>query len=175
MSDTIKVIPAPKHKGTYSVECKRYFIESLDKATKKTVSIPVTIRKMYVVDPCPITTSGCYRIVQRKVNQYSETVTVGPRGGRKTKREVISSEITYSLSALPRIPQSIWENPSGRAESWYKVGEEYSRKGMGPAMTEAEFLRWLSCLLGTVEATKALNALLTAEPVEGDEDMTEAA
>jgi hypothetical protein len=167
-----------KHPATYTVDVKRYFIETKETNTKgNPVSVPITIRKMFVVDPKPITDSGFYRIVYRARNQYHTTTIVGPRGGKKKVRTVIGREVTYSLSALPRIPQSIWTNPSGRCESWYTVGKEYSRKDMGPAMTEAEFLRWLTHRMGEAQAKIALHTLLTAEPDngEGEFDMDEAA
>ena len=167
--------------GTWTVDVKRFFIETKETNSKgNAVSVPVTIRKMFVVDPRPITDSGHYRIVLRNRNTYDTKVIVGPRGGRKTVRTVIGRETTYSLSALPRIPQSIWTNPSGRCESWYKVGTEYSRKDCGPAMTEAEFLRWLTFILGEQQAKLALLTLQTQEPTPGEgeydtEEVSEAA
>jgi hypothetical protein len=162
------MVATPKFPCTWTVDVKRFFIETAEKNGKgNAVSVPVTIRKMFVTDPRPITDSGHYRIVLRNRNTYDTRVVVGPRGGRKTVRTVIGRETTYSLSALPRIPQSIWTNPSGRAESWYKVGTEYKRTDDKP-FTEAEFLRWLTVRMGEAQAKLALLTLQTQEPTPAD-------
>jgi hypothetical protein len=128
---------------TWNVEVKRFYIPSKTKRTKKgkPVLVPVTIRKMFVVDKNPITDSGFYRIVR-----------LDRRG-----------EVTFSLSALPRIPQLIWANPSGKCEEWFKVGADYKRTDDKP-MNRVQVLRWLAVRMGLEQATMAVQALETQEP-----------
>ena len=127
---------------SYKVEVKRFYIESKTQFTKKgnPVVIPVTIRKMFVTETNPILGSGLSRIVQLTRN----------------------GETTYSLSVIPAIPQSIWANPSGKTEPWFKLGKDYKRDGK--PMNKVEFLHWLKVRFGLETAQKAFDALETAQP-----------
>lgn len=128
--------------ASYTIDVRRYFIDT-DEVTKsgKTKKRPVTIRIMYLVDPSPITDSGHYKVC-----------IVKRRGAT-----------TYSISVLPVQHMPYWDNPSGRPESWSKLGDEYVRQGK--AMTEPEFLQWLRVRLGGMpDAQAALEEFLTAQP-----------
>lgn len=140
-----------KNPCSWNVEVKRYFVETKEVNKKgNPIMRPITHRKMFVIDPCPITDSGLYRVVV--VRRHGET--------------------TYSISALPRIAQPWWTHPQGLNKTWYKIGEEYKRI---ERLDETQFLHWLKVRMGEGMAKIALETLMTAEPTDTDEALSEAA
>jgi hypothetical protein len=135
----------------WNVEVKRFYLET-NKVNKKgkPVIIPITHRKLYVkIDS--VVDSGDYRICLKKEK--------------------------YTISIIPRIPQSCWTNPNGKIEIWYKIPSDkvwvyddgtttierpYKRTNDKP-MTEKEILFWLKSKIGN-EAIIALQTLQTQEP-----------
>jgi len=135
----------------YRVECKQFFVESKTKVTKKGKPLVQRVeqRKMFIVDHNAVgADSGQYRIFVKN--------------GR------------FTIAVIPTIPQSIWNNPSGRCEMWYKIPAdvEYDdgtverpyKRTNDPAMDEAGILRWLTFRMGANLARFALAELQEAEP-----------
>lgn len=140
---------------TWEVEVKRFFVETKERNKKgNAISVPITHRKMFVHDSGTFMDSGEYRIVQKGSGKY------------KTP--------TYTIAVIPRIPQSIWTNPSGKCETWYKLAPDvhyddgsverpYKRTDDKP-MDEAGILAWLTARMGPEMAKVALFILQTQEP-----------
>jgi hypothetical protein len=131
--------------ATWNVVVNRFFVETAEVNKKGNhVSVPVTHRKLFVLDPKSLFDSGDYRIVVKK--------------GK------------YTISVIPRHIQPYIDNPSGKMETWYKLepnkpnGERPYKRTDDPAMNQAEITRWLSFRLGKEEAERAIHELLTAEP-----------
>lgn len=130
-------------KWTYKVKAIRFFVDAKpkpgDKPGKKKRNMVVQ-RMLYltVTDQKPDFLPDKYRVfVMRR-----------------------SGVPLYSLSSVPKIPQSIWENPSGKPEAWYAEPkghwEEQEQEGGGSkqvyvfpwkkdgkTLTEEEFMTWL--------------------------------
>lgn len=85
-------------------ECKVFFVESKTRFTKggKPVTMRIEQRKLFLIDPNATgNDSGDYRIVVKN--------------GK------------YTISRIPLIPQTIWNNPSGKVEMWYKARQHRIR------------------------------------------------
>ena len=135
--------------ATWNVQVKKIYVAS-GKVNKKgnDVLIPVIHRKLYLKDAKAFMDSGEYRVVAKK--------------GK------------FTISVIPRIPQSCWTNPTGQIAIWYtlapnELDDEGNiirpyRRTDDKAMDETQILRWLTFRMGESEAKRALNELLTAMP-----------
>ncbi len=141
--------------ATYECHVKVIYVETKEVNKKgNPITRRVEHRKMYLHDAGTFLDSGEYRIVQK--------------GSGKVK------PATYTISVIPRIPQSIWTNPSGKCEVWYKLApdiyyddgsvERPYKRTDDPPMNEAAILGWLTSRLGAERAKIALYELQTCEP-----------
>lgn len=136
----------------FHVEVKVFFVESKTRFAKKGKPVVMRIeqRKLFLIDPNATgSDSGDYRIVVKK--------------GK------------YTISRIPLIPQTIWNNPSGKVEMWYKkpANIEYDdgtierpfKRTDDPATDEDGILRWLTFKMGSLQHARiALETLLTQKP-----------
>ncbi len=150
--------------NTFHVVNTKSIIDGTDEKGKP-AKVMVFHYRLFVTDHKPSFDSGDYRIVMQR---------------RKLKGWTKQNPIYYfqfTLSVIPRVPQSPWTNPSGKAEVWYKIapdrqevdseGQEitvrpYKRTDDKP-WTREECLRWLKFKLGD-RAAEALYALENTPP-----------
>ena len=128
---------------TWKVEVKRFYIQNTKAKRNKNVElpmIPVTVRKILLNEDRPCVNSGQMRIVRTQRN----------------------GDVSFTVSELPRIAQSIWNNPSGKCETWYIIGEKWVRTD-DKSMNRDQIIAWLRKRIGN-QAEQAIAEMETAEP-----------
>lgn len=120
----------------WRVDVKRTYVKVLNKASGKRETRPVNLVTLYLSDPKAVTDSGHYRIslVRRRAGDL------------------------YCVSALPKIEQSIWTNPSGAVAHWHTLGEEYRKLETLPNLPALK--RWLAVRVGRLRAYLILRDFL---------------
>lgn len=139
--------------GTWRAKVVRIYIDT-KKVSKngKPIRKPVTQRTLYI-DTAAVVDSGKYRIFACN------------RGGHTS----------YTLAIVPRLPQNIYHNPSGRPGVWYKLPDRlengeypYERddetRRRHPGKNEQELREWLAKYLGEQQARIACEAFLNGQP-----------
>lgn len=114
----------------YSVEEYRVYVPGRDRDTGEERTYPVLVRQLRILAPSGLAPERDPFPARYRVHETR-------RRGQAAR---------YTLSALPKVPQSIWDNPSGRPEAWYREGTEWVPQGR--AVSAEELPALLRPLLG---------------------------